>query len=211
MAKKENKVTEQVLLRLSSYLSALDQVQQEGKHVVSSMDMSKFTGYSAALIRRDLSYFGEFGVPGKGYYLASLKSQICGILNLNSQHRVLLAGAGNLGSALTGYEGLRKKGFHIVGLFDNDPLKVGRQIWNTEVYPINEMEEQNKELKAEMGIITVPAAASQEVADRMVDAGLRCILNFAPTAVQVPEHIKVRNVDLAKQLEFLAYFLSLKE
>lgn len=205
--KSRKNISEEVLFRLSAYLSALSHLDDAGEPVTSSKKLGKITGFTPALIRRDLSYFGGFGKQGKGYEISHLKKQISHIMNLTQEHPVLLAGAGNLGRALIGYQGFKKLGFVVCALFDSDEKIIGKKILSHKVQDIKYLAEANKKCRAKIGVITVPAAAAQDVAEKMVLAGVTCILNFAPTQLDVPPHVHMRNVDLARQLEILAYYL----
>ncbi len=164
-------------------------------------------GFMAVQIRKDLSYFGEFGKPGIGYNVEHLLERLTQIMHLDREHRVVIVGAGNLGAAVSGYSGFAGTPFHIVGIFDNNYAKIGRMLWELEIKDVQDLPELNKELRANIGVIAVPAAAAQEAADIIMKAGIRAILNFAPTFVSVPPEVALRNVDLTRQLEILCYHL----
>jgi len=184
---------------------------QQGTSTISSADMEEKTGINAAQFRKDLSYFGEFGRPGIGYDVAELQRRIARILKVEEAQKVLLVGAGNLGSALVGYPGLRAQNFHIVAVFDNNYNKIGRRLWDLEIQDISRLKEVNAELQARIGIIAVPASAGQEVANQLVDADVRAILNFAPVALKLPPEVIVRNVDFVLELAVLSFYLSDEE
>lgn len=205
--KDKKKISEEVLMRLSTYLSVLMRLEEQRETVTSSKKLGKITGFTPALIRRDLSYFGGFGKQGKGYEISRLKKEISRIMNLTQEHPVLLAGAGNLGRALVGYQGFKKLGFFICAVFDSDPKIIGKKILSQKVHDIKLLEEMNKKCKAKIGVITVTVSSAQVVAEKMAQAGITCILNFAPTLLALPPHVRVRSVDLARQLEILAYYL----
>ena len=160
----------------------------------------------SAQIRKDLSYFGEFGRPGIGYEVQHLLDRLTEIMQLDREHRAVIAGAGNLGAALAGYTGFGKSSFRIVGIFDNNFGRIGRMLWNLEILDMNQLPEINQTLGADIGIIAVPAEAAQEVAEVMVQSGIRAILNFAPGHIVVPAHVAARNVDFLRELEILSYY-----
>ena len=188
----------------SRYLSEAD---EKGITTVSSQDIAQATGVTPAQVRKDLAYFGEFGTRGVGYNSRELYTYIMKILGLDKRWSIAIVGAGNLGRALSKYKGFQQRGFDIVCIFDNDPKKIGKKLANINIYPLDQLEEKVKELKIDLGIIAVPASAAQEVADMLVGAGIRGIINFAPINVTVKENIILRRVDLAAQLEYLTYYL----
>jgi redox-sensing transcriptional repressor len=192
--------------RLSLYYRALG--EQRTPDFISSREIASLTGFSAAQVRKDLAYFGQFGVPGRGYQVKNLKQSIVKILGTDRAWSVVLVGTGNLGSALLSYKGFSKQGFNIVAAFDNDAHKTGKTIKGIKVKDIGEIEEQVKLLEADMAIVTVPQNAAQEVINKLVRAGVRAILNFAPLRPQVSGDVEVLNIDLSIELERLAYFLA---
>lgn len=204
---REIKVPQPTLERLANYLRYLTQLEGTGKETISSADIEEATGVHAAQFRKDLSYFGEFGRPGIGYNVAELRKRIARILKVEREQPVLLVGAGNLGSALVGYAGLRTHNFNIVAAFDNNYNKIGRQLWELEIQDINRLKEINEVLRAKIAILTVPASAAQRVTDMLVDAGIKVILNFAPTTIRVPNGVTVRNVCFIQELTVLSYYL----
>jgi len=157
-------------------------------------------------IRKDLSYFGEFGRSGIGYEVQHLLARLTEIMHLDRQHRVVIVGAGNLGSALAGYCGFVLSPFWVVGIFDNNSSKIGRRLWDLEILDVQRLPEANKDLRANMGLIAVPADAAQQAADLLVEGGVRAILNFAPKMLEVRAEVALRNVDLTRELEVLCYF-----
>ena len=197
--------------RIALYLRCLRAAQAEGAVTLSSADIEARTGISSGQVRKDLSYFGEFGKPGLGYAVTPLIHRLAGIMRLDHEQKVMLVGAGNLGTALAGYAGLRESGFHLVAIYDNNFSKIGRKIWDLEIQDIERMPELNAEQGVNIGIITTPAAAAQTVADRMVASGVKVILNFATTRVNVPKGVVVRNVDLTQELQILCYYLPASE
>lgn len=205
---KSTKVPMAALERLATYLRCLNDMKRSGLRTISSSDMEKASGINAAQFRKDLSYFGDFGKPGVGYDINDLHNTIASILKVEEEQPVLLVGAGNLGSALLGYGGLPENNFRIVGVFDNDPHKIGYKLWDNEIYDIAMLKERNQILKAKIAILTVPDVSAQEVVDSLVDAGVRLILNFAPASIRVPEDVIVRNVSFVQELTVLSYHQS---
>lgn len=193
------------LERLATYLSVLTDLKARNIETVSSGDVEERTGVNAAQFRKDLSYFGEFGTPGIGYNVAELHSCVARILNLDKTQRVLLVGVGNLGSALLGYPALRAENFEIVAAFDSNPAKIGTVLWNLTITDVDSMTQVNEKLHAKIGIIAVPASSAQEAAERLADAKVRTILNFAPTLLRLPAGIVVRNVDFVQELAVLSF------
>ncbi len=180
---------------------------KEGLRTVSSAGMERRCGVAAVQIRKDLSYFGEFGRAGVGYEVQHLLARLTEIMHLDRQHRVVIVGAGNLGSALAGYSGFVLSPFRVVGIFDSSLAKIGRRLWNLEILDVNQMPEANQELQATIGMLAVPADTAQEAADLLVRSGVRAILNFAPRTIEVPPGVAVRNVDLTRELEILCFYI----
>ncbi|MBI2843536.1 MAG: redox-sensing transcriptional repressor Rex [Armatimonadetes bacterium] len=202
-----HRVPTPTLERLATYLTTLSELAEQHVQTISSSDMERLTGINAAQFRKDLSYFGEFGRPGIGYDVEELRSRMARILKVERQQPVLLVGAGNLGSALAGYPGLRAQNFHIVAVFDNNYNKIGRLLWDLEIRDVGGISQVNDEFQARIGIIAVPSNAAQEVMTRLVDAGVKAILNFAPIPLKVPAGVVVRNVDFVQELTVLAFHL----
>lgn len=196
------------LERLATYLRYLIDLEHEQVETISSAEVEEQTGVNAAQFRKDLSYFGEFGKPGVGYNVADLQSRIARILKIDQEQRVLLIGAGNLGSALVGYPGLKEHRFNLVAVFDNNYAKIGRNLWDLEILDIARIKEINARLRARIAIVAVPRAAAQAVTDQLIEAGVNAILNFAPTILRVPDHVVVRNVSFVQELAVLSYHLS---
>ncbi len=204
----KKRIAQTVIPRLSTYNRALDELYRENVEIISSEELGRRVGYSAAQIRKDLSFFGEFGKAGKGYYVKELKDTISQILGLDRTWNVALVGAGNLGSALLAYPGFKKRGFRIVAVFDSDLRKIGKKWEDVVLHDISEMAEKVKEQDIQIGIIAVPAEAAQQVADMLVFSGIRAILNFAPARILVPEDVELRTAELSSELECLSFFLS---
>ncbi|MCL6610619.1 MAG: redox-sensing transcriptional repressor Rex [Peptococcaceae bacterium] len=201
------RVPEATVTRLSIYSRFLERLDRNGVTSVSSGEIAEGVGVSPAQVRKDLAYFGEFGTRGVGYNVKDLMHYTMKILNLTQPWPMALAGAGNLGTALCTYRNFRERGFAIVGVFDNDLTKIGKRIEDLTVQPLEEMPQVIKQRGIRIGIIAVPTRAAQEVADLMVRNHLKAILNFAPIALNVPEDVMIRNVDLSVSLEVLTFNL----
>jgi redox-sensing transcriptional repressor len=204
---KKFKIPDATIGRLSLYSRYLIEADEKGITTVSSQHIAKATGVTPAQVRKDLAYFGEFGTRGVGYNSRELYSYIMKILGLDKQWSVAIIGAGNLGRALSQYKGFYQRGFDITCIFDNDPNKVGKKLSDINIYSLDSLDEKVKEFNINLGMIAVPASAAQEVANKLVKAGVRGIINFAPVNVTVKENIILRRVDLAAQLEYLTYYL----
>ncbi len=197
--------------RLSLYLRELEGFLRHDRQTISSKQLGESLSLTDAQVRKDLAYFGQFGHPGIGYRVDELVTRIKCILGTDRTWNVLLVGAGNLGSALLSYRGFSKKGFQIVAVFDNDPKKVGQRIGpekKLEIISISRLAEVIAERGIQMAIISVPADVAQSVAEGLVAAGIRGILNFAPASLNVPDSVPLASVDLAVHLEQLAFRIS---
>lgn len=199
------KIPEATIIRLSVYSRHLTDVDRKGIITTSSGNIAEGVGVSPAQVRKDLAYFGEFGTRGVGYNVKDLRQHILRILGLSVDWSVSLVGAGNLGLALSTYKGFRDRGFIITSIFDADPQKIGTMIGNVEVMPIEKLIEVTKQNHTQIGIVTVPGAAAQEIADELIKAGVQAILNFAPVVLNIPPEIELRNVDLTVNLEVLTF------
>ena len=195
--------------RLSLYLRQLEAFKRKDRRTISSKQLGESLGLTDAQVRKDLAYFGQFGHPGIGYRVEELISQVRHILGTDKTWNVLLVGAGNLGRALMAYNGFEAKGFALVAVFDNDPNKVGRQINRYTVQPLDQLQETIRQQSIRLAILAVPADHAQQVADQLVEAGIRGLLNFAPVSITVPPDIALNAVDLAVQLEQLSFQISL--
>ncbi len=202
MESKKTGISITTIHRLSYYSRAL--VESGELVFISSQELARLTGLGDALVRRDLSYFGRFGVPGKGYPVAELKERISGILGTNRKWNIALIGLGNLGSALFRYKGFERQGFEITAIFDNDPGKIGKSKAGIEIRGIDWLEREVRKKKIEMVIVAVPADAAQGVVDTAVGAGIKAILNFAPVKVRVPGAVNLVNIDFTVELERLS-------
>lgn len=204
-------VPEISISRLSLYLRGLKAVSEGGNQTISSYQLAKETGMKPDKVRKDLSYFGQFGRRGIGYSVNELTDTITRILGLNKQWNVAICGAGNLGSALATYKGFAKMGFKTAAVFDNDPKKIGKSWGKAKIFHPKQIPRVTKQKKIEIAIIAVPADAAQSVIDKFIRAGIKAILNFAPAKLSLPKDVKSRNVDLSMELVNLTHFLSLTE
>lgn len=198
-----------VIGRLPIYLQALTRMAEEGgKLTTSSQELGERLGISSAQIRKDLSHFGEFGKQGTGYHITYLVDQLRRILHLDREWPVALVGAGYLGHALAHYGGFQRRGFHISWIFDNDPEIVGQTLNGVTVRPVDTLEDVLRKERVQIGVLAVPAAVAQELADRLVDAGVRAILTYAPISISVPEGVHVQYSDPVVQLQRMTYYLN---
>ncbi|MCS6975420.1 MAG: redox-sensing transcriptional repressor Rex [Gemmatales bacterium] len=193
--------------RLSLYLRRLEALEAEGIETVSSAQLAQHLGITDAQVRKDLAALGHLGYPGVGYYPRELIEVLRDTLGLQGEWPVVLIGAGNLARALLKYRGFGQRGFHIVCVFDADPAKIGEKIDQWTVLAMDRLAEQVAAYRAQLAIVAVPASAAQAVADALVACGIKGILNFAPTVLRVPAGVHVVAVDLAMQLEQLAYLV----
>jgi redox-sensing transcriptional repressor len=210
---KYQKIPEATIRRLSRYSRCLEEMDEKGEKVVSSALLANKCIVNAAQVRKDLAYFGEFGIRGVGYYVKDLLNNIKKILGSNKEWRMALIGVGNLGSSLLAYKDFLKQNYTIVAAFDIDPPKVIGRVSEklgkpVEVFHINKIKEVVKERKIEIGLIATPPSEAQSVADLLVEAEVRGILNFAPAQIIVPEGFVVKNVFFTTILDNLAYLLS---
>jgi redox-sensing transcriptional repressor len=199
------KISESTVSRLSHYYRVLDEVAAEGGKVISSQLLAEREGITSAQVRKDLSYFGSFGRRGLGYSVEHLREQIRAILGLDRRWRVAIVGAGHIGSALLAYRGFTSQGFDIVAVFDSDPQRVGHASGALEVRHVSQLSGADE---IDIGVIATPVRAAQEVAEALVAAGVRGILNFAPRKLRVPDDVWVRTVDMTTEFEGLSFALS---
>jgi redox-sensing transcriptional repressor len=205
-------VSELTTNRLSVYLRCLNQLDAAGVRTVSSQALAEQFHLNAAQIRKDLAYFGEFGVRGVGYYVKELRRHLRQILGIDRGVCVAIMGAGNLGLALADYPGFRDEGFEIVALFDIARDKVGhRSRAGVPIYDARELRKIARRERIRIGVVAVPATAAQGVVDMVAAAGIRAILNFSPGTVRVPEGVKLKSMDLTVSLESLSFFLAQNE
>lgn len=194
--------------RLPLYFRTLRQIQQEGIEIISSEELGRRIGVTPEQIRKDLASFGEFGKKGVGYFVRELIRNIGEILGLHRNWNIAIVGVGHLGWALANYRNFASLGFNLAAIFDVDPAKIGQIIGGVEISDINRVEEITKEKNIHIGVVTVPAAYAQEVADKLVAAGVRGIWNFAPVKLNVPENIRLVSEDLSVGLSSISYYLS---
>lgn len=199
------KISESTVRRLSLYLRFLQEAADRGADTISSEELAERGGTTSAQVRKDLSFFGSFGKRGLGYSVPELLQEVREILGVDRTWRVALVGAGKIGAALVSYRDFQRRGFHIRAVFDADPAKVGAEWGGLRVRPDEELDRALREEGIDIAIIAVPAEAAQGVVDRVVGAGVRAILNFAPTRLKVPSGVSLRNVDMALELEGLSF------
>jgi redox-sensing transcriptional repressor len=205
------RISESTVRRLSLYLRFLEEFEARGQLTVSSEELAQQGGTTSAQVRKDLSFFGSFGKRGLGYSVPELLGEISGILGLDRRWKVALVGAGKIGSALISYRNFHRRGFEIQAVFDSDREKVG-QAWGAQIIlPDEELERTLTAEGIEIVIIAVPGDAAQGVVDRVVRAGVRAILNFAPVRLRVPDGVALRNVDMVMEMEGLTFALSSRE
>lgn len=198
-------VPKAVVTRLSLYLRELEHLVRDGHDTTSSNRLGGTLGFTDAQVRKDLAYFGHFGYPGIGYRCDELIAAIKRILGTDQHWPAALVGTGNLGRALLGYRGFQQRGFRIVAAFDTDPGKIGGQIEGLVVEHLDRLPEIARKLRIRLGMIAVPASAAQVVADRLAAVGVEGILNFAPVTINLPDRVSQIGVDLAIELEQLAF------
>jgi redox-sensing transcriptional repressor len=207
---KFSKIPAATITRLSIYSRYLEALAQEGVKIIASDKLAEKCGVNPAQIRKDLAYFGEFGIRGVGYFVKELLFEIKRILGLNKIWKMALVGIGNLGSALLAHQNFIRQGYEFAAVFDVDPAKVGRRLPSGQViHHLNDLASVVKEQDIEIGVIATPADRAQDVAQRLIDAGVKAILNFAPTQLQIIEGMAVENVDFTVKLDNLAYHLTM--
>ena len=204
-----DQISELTTNRLSLYLRFLTELEEKDVKTVSSKVLAGQFGFNAALIRKDLAHFGDLGVRGVGYVVKDLRRKLHTILGLDRNHRVVIMGAGNLGLALADYPGFRREGFRIVALFDTLHDKVGQLSRSgVRIYDIRELRRVARRESITIAVIAVPAASAPQVANAVVQAGIKAVLNFSPGALRVPDDVKLKSVDLTVSLESLSFYLA---
>jgi len=203
---RKRRIPEATVARLPVYLRTLLEVQAEAMTTISSERLAELAGVNAAKVRKDLSYLGSYGTRGVGYDVDHLLVQMSRELGLTRDWPVAIIGVGNLGAALANYGGFGDRGFPVAALVDADPSKVGTMFGEHEIRHLDDLPALVEELGIAIGIIATPAAGAQEVADRLIAAGVTSILNFAPAVVTVPDHAQLRKVDLALELQVLSFY-----
>ncbi len=202
-----NKIPDIIIGRLPVYLRALQQLSERGILTTSSQDLGEIIGISAAQIRKDISQFGEFGKQGTGYSVPFLMERLRDILKVDRVWEVVIVGMGDIGHALARYNGFTNRGFHINMVFDNDPEKIGQKAGEYEILDTARLAEKVRQNKIRVAMLTVPASAAQDIADQLVKAGVKAILNYAPTSINVPSHVRVQYIDPATHLQRMTYYL----
>lgn len=206
---KSSNISRLTTKRLSLYLRCLQELESEGIKNISSRELAEQFHLNSAQIRKDLAYFGEFGIRGVGYYVNELKDHLIRILGLNRQYSIVIVGAGNLGQALADYGGFNTKEFKIIGLFDISPEKVGKKSKEgVPIYHLDDLQSVVKEENVNIAAMAVPSSAGQIVLNKIVDSGIKAILNFVPARLSIPEGVEVNSVDLKVQMEGLAFHLT---
>lgn len=202
------KISDSTIRRLSRYYRSLEHLIGRNMETVSSDQLAEMDGITSAQVRKDLSFFGTFGKRGLGYNTKRLQQQIGEILGLDKSWNVAVIGAGNIGRALVKYEEFIKQGFNICLIMDADPEKIGTKVGNLVVGDSKKLPGLIKQNKIDIGIIAVSASAAQAVADALIDAGIRAILNFAPISIKAPDNVQVKSENTAIEIESLSYFLN---
>lgn len=205
---KVEKISELTTNRLSIYLRCLNELAAQGAKTVSSEGLAKTFHLNSAQIRKDLAYFGEFGVRGVGYYIDELRKHLTKILGLDKKHCVGIIGAGRLGTALADYYGFAQSNFTVAALFDADQEKIGQKVGTVEIFDIKNFAETAEKYKIDVAVIAVPAEFAQDVLEQIMNSGIKAVMNFAPMPLRVKGDVKIKNVDLTISLESLSYFLA---
>jgi redox-sensing transcriptional repressor len=202
-----DKIPDIIIGRLPVYLRALQRMADRGMKTTSSQELGDTVGISAAQIRKDISQFGEFGKQGTGYSISFLMDKLRSILKVDRIWDIALVGAGDMGHALARYQGFYNRGFHIVMVFDNDPAKIGEKIDSFVIEDAAGMVEKIRSAGIKMAMLTVPASVAQEVAEKLLQAGVKSILNYAPIHLVVPDGVRVQHIDPAIHLQRMTFYL----
>jgi len=202
-----NKIPDIIIGRLPVYLRALQQLSEKGILTTSSQELGEIIGISAAQIRKDISQFGEFGKQGTGYSIPFLIERLRTILKVDRVWDVVIVGMGDIGHALARYNGFTNRGFRISMVFDNDPEKIGQRAGEYEILDIATLPERLKQNRVKVAMLTVPASSAQEMTDHLVKAGIKAILNYAPTSLNVPRNVHVQYIDPVTHLQRMTYYL----
>ncbi len=210
MLKNLKEIPPTTIIRLPLYLRCLKELKDKGVSYIPSHELAEKAGSNAAQLRKDLSYLGEFGTRGVGYNIKHLYFQISKSLGLNKKYKLAIVGMGKLGPALKHYKGFSESGFEVAAVFDNDQKKIGQKINHNIIEDVENLVNSIKNKKIEIGIITTTVEAAQQIADKMVIGGIKAILNFAPTYLEVPSRVILRQVDLSNELQVLSFYLSKK-
>jgi len=202
------RIPEMTVRRLSVYTRCLLQLEEDGVKTISSQELAERFNLNSAQVRKDLAYFGEFGVRGIGYYVSGLKAELQKILGLDREWHVALIGFGNLGSALFHYKGFARQGFRISAIFDDDPAKYGKSADGVAILPLRDLPREAKSRNLQIAIVAVPAESAQPVTEKLVASGIKAILNFAPGRIKIAKDVRLKNVDLSIELETLSFYLA---
>ncbi|MFL5560105.1 MAG: redox-sensing transcriptional repressor Rex [Gemmatimonadaceae bacterium] len=202
------RIADSTVRRLSLYLRFLEDFEQRGLETISSDELARRGGTTSAQVRKDLSFFGSFGKRGLGYSVSELSSRIRAIMGLAREWRVIIVGAGKIGAALAQYRGFFQRGFHITAVYDSSPEKIGRSWDSHTIRDIRHLERDTAAEPPDIAVLTVPAEAAQPTLDRIVAAGIKAVLNFAPVQLQAPPDVTVRTVNMAMELEGLSFALT---
>ena len=190
------------------YLRYLEDLDTQGQETASSDELAHLCGTTPAQVRKDLSFFGSFGKRGLGYPVHELTAHLREILGLEREWKVVIIGAGKIGAALANYRGFRQRGFRIVGVYDNDPKKIGQPWGEAIVHDMADLVQDIRREEAPIAVLAIPSEDAQDVVDHLVDAGIRAILNFAPAQITVPPHVSLKSVNMAMELEGLSFALT---
>jgi redox-sensing transcriptional repressor len=201
-------IAESTVRRLSLYLRFLEEHRRKGLETISSGDLASLGGTTSAQVRKDLSFFGSFGTRGLGYSVAALAKRIREILGLEREWRVIIIGAGKIGAALAQYRGFKERGFRVTAIYDVDPSRIGASLDGIVVRDQKDLDADLRSMKPDIALIAVPSEAAQPLVDRVTKAGIRGVLNFAPTPLHAPAGVTLRSVDMALELEILSYALA---
>jgi len=202
------RIADSTVRRLSAYLRFLEDFESRGLTTISSDELAKRGGTTSAQVRKDLSFFGSFGKRGLGYSVPELNTRLREILGLGRDWRVVIVGAGKIGVALAHYRGFRQRGFSVLAAYDNDPAKIGRTIEGIPVRSMEQLESDIRRDRPDIAVLTVPSEHAQDALDRVVKAGVKAILNFAPTQLQAPPDVAMKTVNMAMELEGLSFALT---
>jgi redox-sensing transcriptional repressor len=205
---KADKISELTTNRLSIYLRCLNDLAAHGIKTISSEGLAERFHLNSAQIRKDLAYFGEFGIRGVGYYVETLQKDLTKILGLDTEHRVCIIGSGRLGTALADYYEFTKSNFSVAALFDADEAKIGQKLGNVQIYDIKDFTEVVANKGIDVAVIAVPSQFAQSILDLVTNAGIKAVMNFAPIPLKVGGETKLKTVDLTISLESLSYFLA---
>lgn len=203
----QRKIPDIIIGRLPIYLRALQRMEERGLQATSSQELGDHVGISAAQIRKDISQFGEFGKQGTGYSIPYLMDKLRQILKVDRIWDVAIVGMGDMGHALARYQGFADRGFRVMRVFDNDPQKIGQQVGNFVIEDSADLAEKIRAANIKVAMLTVPAAAAQEVADQLVQGGVKAILNYAPTNISVPPDVRVQHIDPVIHLQRMTFYL----